>query len=136
MSYLLDTNVISETWKPKPDPAVLAWLAAAPDDELHLSVLVLGELRKGVESARRRDPRRAARLDGWLTEIHESYGRQTVAVTTEIADLWGRLNAVRPVPVIDGLMAATALVHDWTFVTRNGRDVGRTGVRLVDPFQP
>jgi toxin FitB len=135
VSYLLDTNVVSEVRRPRPDPGVLAWFESARADELYLSVLVIGEIRRGIERLAQRDPGRADMFEKWLIDLQELYGQRVVPVTAPIAELWGRLTARDPLPVVDGLMAATALVHGWTFVTRNTADVIRTGARLVDPFE-
>lgn len=134
MSFLLDTNVVSELRKKAPDRGVVTWFAAVPADKLFLSVLVIGEIRQGVARLARRDPGQAEKVEHWLTQLADSYADRIVPVTVQIADAWGRLNAPDPVPVVDGLLAATALVHDWTLVTRNVTDVAPTGVRLLDPF--
>jgi predicted nucleic acid-binding protein len=137
MSFLLDTNVVSEVRKPAGDPHVKAWLAAAPSWTCYVSVLVLGELRRGVELLRhRRDDAQVAALEAWLATITSAYAGRVIPVSSEIADTWGRLNVPDPLPAVDGLLAATALVHDWTLVTRNTAQVARTGVRLLDPFEP
>lgn len=132
--YLLDTNVVSELRKRHPDPHVLAWAASVPDRSLFLSALVIGEIRKGVENVRRRDGRRAEALDQWLSQLRRQYADRVLPVTPEIAECWGRLGSPDPLPAIDGLLAATALVHGLTLVTRNHKDVGRTGVPVEDPF--
>ena len=134
MAYLLDTNVISEARKPSPDPRVRSWLASVPEDDLYLSVLVVGEIRQGVERLRRRDPAQAAPYETWLSGLLHDYADRLVPVTADVCEEWGRLNVPNPLPVIDGLMAATAKRRDWTFVTRNVADLARTGVRLLDPF--
>jgi predicted nucleic acid-binding protein len=134
MSFLLDTNVVSEIRKPGPDPGVAEWFASTPADRLFLSVLVVGEIRQGIERLARRDPAQAEIFEHWLSELIGRYGNRLVPITERIAQAWGRLNVPDPVPVVDGLMAATALVHDWTLVTRNVNDVSSTGVRLLNPF--
>ncbi|KQV05749.1 MULTISPECIES: type II toxin-antitoxin system VapC family toxin [unclassified Kitasatospora] len=134
MGYLLDTNVLSELRRRNPDPAVLSWAAkAAP---LFTSALVIGEIRQGVESLRRRDAAQADRLAEWLSTVRHSYADRILPVTAEIAETWGRLTVPDPLPVIDGLLAATAQVHGLTFVTRNVKDVARTGVSVLNPFEP
>ena len=135
MSYLLDTNVVSELRRPRPDRGVLAWFDSVGSTELHLSVLVLGEIRQGVEKLARRDPDQAATYEKWLLELVDLFGDRIVRVTAEVADLWGRLNVPDRLPAVDGLLAATALVHGWTLVTRNTSDVARTGARLLNPFE-
>jgi toxin FitB len=134
VSFLLDTNVVSEIRKHPPDTGVASWFASVPADELFLSVLVVGEIRQGVARLARRDPAQAEIFEGWLSQLVDSYGDRLVPVTERIAQAWGRLNVPDPVPVVDGLMAATALVHDWTLVTRNVSDIRSTGVRLLNPF--
>jgi predicted nucleic acid-binding protein len=135
VSYLLDTNVVSEVRRQRPDPGVMQWFDSVRADELYLSVMVVGDIRHGIERLARRDPDRAGVLEKWLIDLQELYGNRVVPVTAAIAELWGRLNAGDPLRVADGLMAATALVHGWTFVTRNTADVARTGVRLINPFE-
>lgn len=134
MSFLLDTNVVSEIRKQIPDAGVASWFAAVPADRLFLSVLVVGEIRHGIERLARRDPAQAEIYERWLSQLVGGYGDRVIPITERIAQAWGRLNYPDPVPVVDGLMAATALVHDWTLVTRNVNDVTSTGVRLLNPF--
>jgi toxin FitB len=134
VSFLLDTNVVSEIRKHEPDAGVAHWLASVPADTLFLSVLVVGEIRHGIERLARRDPAQAEIFEHWLSQLVGSYGDRVIPITQQIAQVWGRLNVPDPVPVVDGLMAATALVYDWTLVTRNASDVGSTGVRVLNPF--
>jgi toxin FitB len=134
VNFLLDTNVISEVRKKSPDPGVAAWFAAVPGEALFLSVLVVGEVRQGVERLGRRDPTQAARIAGWLETLKTPYGGRIVPISATIAEEWGRLNAAGPLPVVDGLLAATAKVHGFALVTRNTADVARTGVELLNPF--
>jgi predicted nucleic acid-binding protein len=136
MTYLLDTDVVSEIHKRRPDRSVLDWLAETSPYERHLSVLTLGELRRWAERRRRRDEVAGAAFERWLGELVVSYGRRIVPITSQIADRWGYLGVPSPVAVVDGLLAATALVHDWTLVTRNTADVEGTGVRTLNPFTP
>ena len=96
---------------------------------------MLGEIRRGIEQARVKDPEKARSLERWMTGLSRLYGDRFLPVTLQIADEWGRLNVARPVPSIDGLMAATAIVHDLTLVTRNVNDVTDTGVSLLNPFE-
>jgi len=135
VSFLLDTNIVSEVRKPHGDPDVKAWIAAIDDDGLYLSVLVLGEIRRGIELLRRRDPDQAAVLDAWLSELRREFADRVVPVTLDVAEEWGRLNAQDPLPLIDSLMAATAKVHGWTFVSRNTAGLEAIGVRLLNPFR-
>ena len=135
MAFLLDTNVISEARKRAPDPNVRAWLASVPEADLYLSVLVVGEIRQGIERLRRRDPAQAAPYETWLSALLHGFADRLVPVTADVCEEWGRLNVPDPLPVVDGLMAATAKLRDWTFVTRNVVDLARTEVRLLNPFE-
>ena len=133
--YLLDTNVVSELRKGKrADPKVQTWFQKIKEGEAFLSVLALGEIRSGIERIRQTDPPQAKALDRWLKGLEEAYSEHFIPVTTAIADRWGHLNALSPVSVIDGLMAATALEEDLTLVTRNVHDVARKGVKVINPF--
>jgi predicted nucleic acid-binding protein len=134
VSFLLDTNILSEVRKRSPDSNVAAWFASVPASELFLSVLVVGEVRQGIERLARRDPARAEVFEQWLGQLVYIYGDRIVPVTTDVADVWGRLNVPDPVPVVAGLSAATALVRGWILVTRNTADVASTGVQLLNPF--
>lgn len=134
MSYLLDTNVLSELRRASPNAAVARWRTANEGADLFVSVLLLGEIRRGIASLEGRDPTRAAAYERWLETLQRTFAARVLPVDGAVADRWGRMNAVRPLPVVDGLMAATAIVHDLTFVTRNVRDVESTGARLLNPW--
>ncbi len=134
MSYLLDTNVLSELRKPKGDEAVKTWFTTVEGNDLFLSVLVVGEIRQGIERLRLRDPVQAQVYESWLETLQRDYRERVLAVTSDIAETWGRLNATATLPVVDGLLAATALTRDLTLVTRNVDDVQRTGVAILNPF--
>jgi hypothetical protein len=134
MGYLLDTNVLSELRRRSPDRRVTEWLASVPSAQLFLSVLVLGEVRIGIERLRRRDPPQAEVLDAWLSRMESAFADRILPVGPAVAEEWGRLNVPDPVPVVDGLLAATAKVHDLTLATRNTKDVARTGVSVLNPF--
>jgi predicted nucleic acid-binding protein len=135
LTWLLDTNVLSELRKgPRADAGIRRWFDKAVDRDLFTSVLVAGELRRGVESIRRRDRAAAEGLAQWLESLVERFGDRLLPIDAAVANRWGELNVPDPVPTVDGLLAATALVHDLTLVTRNVRDVERTGVRWLDPF--
>jgi predicted nucleic acid-binding protein len=135
--YMLDTNVLSETYRRMPDPRVLAWIDSVPDHRLHISVIVIGEIRRGAQRQARRDLPTAQRLDSWLDEIIDSYdfGERLLPVSLEDALTWGRITAERRLPDADALIAAQALARDWTVVTRNVKDFEPTGVRLLNPFE-
>jgi toxin FitB len=135
VSYLIDTNVVSELRKgERADPGVASWFAGLADEEVFLSVLTLGEVRRGIESIRRRDPKAAAALDSWLGRLSEAHGDRILRVDRSIAEEWGRMNVPDPLPVVDGLLVATAQVNGLTLATRNTADIAGTGVDLVDPF--
>ena len=134
MSYLLDTNVVSETRRQQPEPRVMRWLEASGPDAHFVSVLTVGEIAKGIARRRRRDPEGADRLVRWLTGLRQLFTERILAVGDAEAACWGDLAGRRELPVIDGLLAATAPVHDLTLVTRNTKDFGRTGTRLLDPW--
>jgi toxin FitB len=134
VSFLLDTNVVSEVRKQVPDAGVAAWFASVPGDRLFLSVLVVGEIRQGIGRLARRDRAQAEVFERWLNQLVEGYAYRIVPITEPIARMWGRLNVPDPIPVVDGLMAATALVNDWTLVTRNVNDFTSAGVRVLNPF--
>ncbi len=105
----------------------------SPDD-VHLSVLAVGEIRKGIEALRSRDPRQAARLETWLRSLVTDYEERILPIDRSVAEAWGTIGALRPLAVVDGLMAATAIVHDLVLVTRNVSNVRGTGARWLDPF--
>lgn len=135
MSYLLDTNVISELQRRHPHPNVLRWVARHDSSALHLSVLTLGEIRKGAEL--QADPERRARLQDWLeNDLGTWAGHRILPVDASVADRWGRLaaHAGRTLPTIDSLIAATALRHGLTLVTRNLRDFSFPELKLLDPW--
>jgi toxin FitB len=134
VSFLLDTNVLAELRKRKPQAAVAEWFESVDGSELYLSVLVLGEIQQGVARLRGRDPRQAAVFDAWLGRLRREFGDRLLPVTEAVALEWGVLNAGDPLPVVDGLLAATARVHGSTMVTRNVADFAGTGVALLDPF--
>ncbi len=135
MSYLIDTNVLSELRKgPRCDTRVAAWFADVPPEDVFLSVLAVGEIRRGVERIRRRDARSARVLEAWLRRLVAEHSDRILPIDDAVAEEWGRLNVPDPIPVIDGLMAATARVHGLTLATRNLKDIKRTGAACVNPF--
>ncbi len=135
MTYLLDTNVVSEPRRRKPEAGVVTWLRAQDPDRLFISALTVGEVAQGAEARGRRDPVAGRNLSAWLASLRAQYGDHVLPVTDDVAETWGRLGAKRPLPVIDGLLAATALVHRLELVTRNVRDFQGLGVRLLDPWK-
>jgi predicted nucleic acid-binding protein len=135
--YLVDTNIVSELRKgAHAHVNVRRWFESVDGDSIFLSVLVTGEIRRGIEGIRRRDPRAAAALERWLDNLVRAHSDRLLPVDAATADEWGRLDARGSLPVVDGLLAATALVHGLTLVTRNLKDVVSTGVDLLDPFAP
>ena len=136
MSFLLDTNILSEARKPAGNPNVRAWIGSVSGTDLYLSVLVIGEIRQGIERLRRRDPAQAAVYESWLTTLRRDYADRIVPITADIAEQWGRFNVPDSISTIDGLLAATAQVMGMTLVTRNTADVARSGVRVLNPFEP
>ena len=135
MNYLIDTNVISEVRKGIGcDPNVAAWFQALDDNSLYLSVLVLGEIRRGVERSRSKDPMKARALESWLISVSTSYASRILPVDHAVANEWGRMSAHRPVSTVDALLAATARVNRMTLVTRNISDVADLGADVLDPF--
>ncbi len=135
MTFLVDTNVISEARKPNGHPKVRAWFGSVRGIDLYLSVLVIGEIRQGIERLRRRDASQADVYEAWLARLRRDYADRILPITGDVAEEWGKINVPDPVPVIDGLLAATAKVHGLTLVTRNTTEIARTGVRLLNPFQ-
>lgn len=135
--YLLDTNVVSELRKrERCAPAVDAWAKNTLREESFLSVLIIGELIRGATLKSRSDPATGHALTEWIKRLESVYEERILPVSMEVAVAWGKLSAIRPIPPEDGLLAATALVHDLTFVTRNIRDVRGLGVSLLDPWKP
>lgn len=135
MTFLIDTNIISEVRKgDRCDPAVAAWWSGVAEEDLWLSPLVLGEIRKGVELARRRDPQKAEALEAWLAEVMSGFRNRVLPVDTAVAEEWGKIIAIRPVPVVDALLAATARASGLTLVTRNIDDVLGLDVEVLNPF--
>lgn len=135
--FLVDTNVLSELRKgTRADANVQRWFEGVDENAIFLSVLVTGEIRRGIEAIRKRDSRAASALERWLDDLMRAHADRVLPVDAATADEWGRLDAQGSLPVVDGLLAATARVRDLTLVTRNVRDVARTGVDLLDPFAP
>jgi predicted nucleic acid-binding protein len=136
VNTLLDTNIISEVRKgARCDPNVAAWYASIDDADIFLSVLALGEIRKGVERARSSDSAQARALEKWLDTVVRSFGDRILPVDQAVADEWGRMSARRPVSTVDALLAATAKVHGMTLATRNVSDVAGLGAEFINPFE-
>ena len=136
MAFLLDTNVVSELRKKRRnDPKVQAWLSSVSSDDLFTSVIVIGEIRRGIEKVRPADPVFASQLELWLRTFQSDYQDRIISITEEIAEFWGTLCPTDPLPEPDGLIAATALHHRMTLVTRNIEHVHRSGVQLLNPWE-
>ncbi|HXR97340.1 MAG TPA: type II toxin-antitoxin system VapC family toxin [Terriglobales bacterium] len=132
--YLLDTNVLSETRRKRADPGVIQFLVGADPDSLFLSVINLGELHRGVVMQRREDPSAARLLATWVRGIELNFADRVLSVSPEIAIIWGTLSAAGNPPVADTLIAATALHHGLTLVTRNIKSVAKTSVAILNPW--
>jgi len=132
--YLLDTNVLSETRKKRPDELVLAFLAKANPTALYLSCLSIGELKKGVALKMKSDPLAAKAIACWVDGLETNFAERILGVDTASAKLWGEWSAQRPRPVVDTLLAATAVAHDLVLVTRNESDVQDLPVKLLNPL--
>ncbi|UOK73482.1 MULTISPECIES: type II toxin-antitoxin system VapC family toxin [Ancylobacter] len=130
--YLVDTNIISEARRGAL-PA-LAWLRGADPLSVHLSTLTLGEIMRGIALKQRSDPKTAGHLAEWLRRIRNDHAERILPVSDQISVEWGRIAAIRPRGDIDGLIAATAIVHDLILVTRNVRDFEDTGASMIDPW--
>lgn len=138
MAYLIDTCALSEFTKPKPAVSVDAWFASMPDGADFVSVLSLGEIEKGI--ARLARGRRRAQLERWFTDLRERFAERVLEVDAATALEWGRIaarceGAGRPIPVVDALLGATAIVHGLSVVTRNASDIARSGAPIVDPWE-
>ena len=134
LAYLLYTNVLSETRKKRVDAGVLSFLQAAEASSLYVSVLTLGELRKGVAKKKLEDPEAARRLAEWVDGLEFSFADRMIGIDAAIARLWGDWSGDRPRAVVDTLLAATAVVHGLSLVTRNIHDVRDIPVKLLDPW--
>jgi predicted nucleic acid-binding protein len=133
--FLLDTNVISEIRKrDRAHPNVTRWVARTPAVDIGTSVVVLAEIRRGIELKRRSDRKQAEALDRWFAQMRTRLADRVVPVDEPIAETWAILGVLDPLPLIDGLLAATAKVRGLTLVTRNVADIARTGVKVFDPF--
>jgi toxin FitB len=136
VNYLIDTNIISEVRRGRRcNPNVARWYEKIEDASLYLSVLVIGEIRSGIEKVRPKDIAKANALDQWLIAVDKAFGERILPIDRAVANEWGRLNANRPLPVIDGLLAATAKTHRMTLVTRNTADIADLDVSTLNPFE-
>jgi toxin FitB len=135
VKFLLDTNIISEIRKrDRAHPNVARWVTRTPADEIGTSVLVLAEIRRGIELKRRNDPEQAISLDQWFLQMRVRLGDRVLPIDEPIAQAWAIMGIPDPLPLVDGLLAATAKVHDLTLVTRNVAHIAATGVSVLNPF--
>ncbi|MBS0185445.1 MAG: type II toxin-antitoxin system VapC family toxin [Proteobacteria bacterium] len=133
MRYLLDTNIVSETYRQKPNPEVIQWLKNVPSEKLYISVLTIGEIRKSIEKLN--DPQRKIKLITWLDVVLlDWFDKRVLPIDLDVAEQWGRLAAHYTLPAIDGLLASTAFVHNLTFVTRNVKDFKINELHIINPF--
>lgn len=131
--YLLDTNVVSELRKPKPHGGVVAWLRGVDNRHLHLSAVTLGEIQSGIEITREQDAQKAAEIEAWADQVASTLN--VLPMDAAAFRLWGRLMHRQPDTLIeDAMIAATALLHGFTVVTRNGKDFKPFDVKCVNPF--
>jgi toxin FitB len=136
MAFLLDTNVLSELRKKrKTDSKVQGWFGSVESEDLFTSVIVVGEIRRGIEKIRPTDSVFASRLELWLRRLQAEYQDRILSITEEIAEFWGTICPNDPLTEPDGLIAATALHHGMTLVTRNVEQVQRSGVKLLNPWE-
>ena len=134
--YLLDTNVLSEIRKgsQRAQPEVFQWWLGVKDQELFLSVMTLGEIRKGIDRLGVRDVSQTLALERWLDEVKQTFRERVIEVSLAVAERWGRLLAIRSLPEVDALLAASVLEYDLTLVTRNEADFEGLGIRVLNPF--
>lgn len=134
--FLLDTNVLSEVRKgsERASPEVWEWWLSMQDQELFLSVMTLGEIRKGIDRLGSRDVPQSLFLERWLGEVKHAFRERLIEVTIGIAERWGKLQAIRALPEVDALLAASVLEHDLVLVTRNEADFAGLGIRIINPF--
>jgi predicted nucleic acid-binding protein len=130
--YLVDTNVISEARRGS--PVALAWLRSVDPNSVYLSMLTVGEIMRGIALKQKSDPKAASHLAEWLRKIRHDHADRILPVTDQISVEWGRIAAERPRGDIDGLIAATAIVHDLVIVTRNTADFDDTGAAVINPW--
>ena len=136
MSFLIDANIISEVRKGKHcNPALLDWWTDVEDDELWISVLVLGEMRIGVEMARSKDPMKSEALDAWHKKVLDNFADRILPVDLAVVEEWWRICAIRTVPTVDALLAATARSKHMTIETRNVKDFAGLNVQILNPFR-
>jgi hypothetical protein len=135
VAYLLDTNVVSDTRKKRPDAGVFAFLNAVDSSALYISVFTVGELRRGIAAKKRDDLAAGRALGAWVEGLEAGFADRILGIDVATARLWGEWSSARSRPVVDTLLAATAFVHGLTLVTRNTRDVEGLPVKVHNPWQ-
>lgn len=135
--YLLDTNVLSEIRKgsQRAQPEVYQWWQGVKDQELFMSVMTLGEIRKGIDRLGARDVAQTLAMERWLDEVKRTFRERLIDVSLAVAERWGKLQAIRSLPEVDALLAASVLEFDLTLVTRNEADFEGLGIRILNPFR-
>jgi predicted nucleic acid-binding protein len=133
--FLVDTNVLSDLRKRRPNPGVLEWFDETDEELLHLSVITLGEIKRGTERLRLRDPTQAVSLDAWMESLQLRFADRLHPIDEAVAMRWGELGIHQPISVTDGLIAATALYHGLTVVTRNTSDFVPNHIPVFNPFR-
>ncbi|WP_448208397.1 PIN domain-containing protein [Azospirillum sp. sgz302134] len=137
MAFLLDTNIISETRRPRPHPSVVQWYSSRAPSEVFLSAVTIGEIHRGILNARTKEPNKAASLEAWLGELESDFGTAILPVDATVAKHWAALRHAFPQrDTTDLLIAATAVAHGLVVATRNVRDFQNLGVPLFNPFEP
>ena len=134
VKYLLDTNVLSEPSKPRPDPRVMDWIASVPVQARYISVLSLGELTKGIALSLKRDAQRVVVYQQWLIAIRDQYSGRVLPVDALVAETWGMMASTGSFPVVDALITSTARAHGLVLATRNRRDFQGLGIQVFDPW--
>lgn len=133
--FLLDTNIVSELRRgDRVNQGLSSWFHAAAEEDLYLSVMTLGEIRKGIERLRPRDPAQAIVFERWLSTLENEFSGRLLSIDADTADEWGKLQAIRPLPVVDALIGATCLRNNLQLVTRNESDFQGLGIGLLNPF--
>jgi predicted nucleic acid-binding protein len=136
LSFLLDTNILSEVRKGSNCNAnVRQWWETTASEDFYLSVIVAGEIYRGIEKLMRTNPDMARTFHSWLSDLIREFKTRVLPVDMATAEIWGKISSNRTLPLADGLLAATALAHDLTLVTRNTKDIEGTGVRYLNPFE-
>lgn len=134
--FLLDTNIVSELRKPNPNAGLMDWMEQTPSESLFLSVITLGEIQKGIDLKKAKDPNfKPERHEEWLFQLTRLYKDRILAIDMSVAHTWGKIMSLDSQHAIDGLIAATAIVHRLSIVTRNTKDLQCWSLEIVNPFR-